>query len=216
MAGLVLASSTAVEAQTGTPPPAPQPPAASTPAAQPGTPPAVPAAVLPLEPAAKPLPERLDADQLANIEEELEDLLADNAGVSHALLRSRLTARAETLAAETLGISTKQLAQCAGIRRQLRTIIRPLIDKIPRATDEKKPSTATPDDDHSHRRCECIYCHSLHTAGTCPLPCLPVSLPTLPTVGSYAAAPYYVIPYVPRQHVLHGLLCPCAWCRGRW
>jgi hypothetical protein len=80
----------------------------------------------------------------------------------------------------------------------------------------RKAGERESEDDDSRSRCECAYCHPLHRAGTCSLRCAPMTLPTFPTVGSSAPMPYYSAPYAPRHHFLHGLFCPCSWCRGGW
>jgi hypothetical protein len=160
-----------------------------------------------------------------------------NPRLSAAQLRQRLVARAEALAADSYGLTTRELAQSPGVRRQLWEIVGGLVpaeasphrlpplsirDQRP-ADEDDEPRQRPADDDDKPRRCECVYCHSLHAAGTFSLPyyqpaCQPTlpTLPTLPTMGSYAVTPYYAVPYgyAPRRHPLHGLFCPCTWCRG--
>jgi hypothetical protein len=167
------------------------------------------------------VPSQLDTESLTTIEGELSDLKELNAGVSPALIRQRLMARAETLAADALGITTRELARHPRIRSQLWQIVRRLVppgtsSPPVTATNPARTQSTSTDSDDSPRRCECVYCHSLHAAGTCSLPYPPTCPPSLPTMGTYYATPTYMVPYAPRRHFLHGLLCPCAWCRGGW
>ena len=140
IAGLVLAHSATAEAQSGgkppvdTPPPPPAPGASGTASSGSGN---VPKAV--------PLSEmsRLDAEREADIQEDLVDLIEDSRGTSVAVLRPRLMARAETLAAESLGITTKQLAQYPAIHRQLRAIVRSVLPSTTSRTSRTVPGRSS-------------------------------------------------------------------------
>jgi hypothetical protein len=240
VAGLVLANSAAVaQPAPAAPPPNPVPAAqpvpgptprdaaasrgsASPAAGQAGTTPtAVPHAV----PASAV--SRLDADTEEDIREELLDMKEDSGSASAAVLRPKLMAKAESMAAESPGM-TSRLAQHPTIRLQLRAIVRSVLSTATTTpssgkgqtppSEAKRTRKSADDDGDSRRRCDCIYCQpSRHTgacSSSCPTPCLP----TLPTAGCYTATPYYLVPYAysPKHQCLHGLLCPYTWCRGRW
>lgn len=240
VAGLVLANSAAVAQPVPTAPPPNLVPAArpvtgatlydavATPPVPTAVPQTVPVPEMVPQTVPVPVVSRLDADTEEDIREELLDMKEDSGSATAAVLRPKLMAKAESMAAESLGITTAQLAQHPTIRRQLRAIVRsvlPTATTTPSSGQAQTPPSeprrtrkSADDDGDAHRRCDCIYCQpSRHTgacASSCPTPCLP----TLPTAACYPATPYYLVPYAysPKHHGLHGLLCPCTWCRGRW
>lgn len=245
LAGLILATPILAKGQSVATPPTPEvpstprntPPAPPTPMATPTEPQGLPApdagqSTLSSSPVSGPslaMPVnslRLSTESESDIHEELMEMKEDSAGSSHAVLRPRLMAQAEKLAAGSLNLEQSKLIQYPAIRRQIRAIVRSVLETPASAThtvpvrdlttSAARARTATSDHSDETHRCECEFCHSLHAVGTCTNLCTPLAFPLLPTVASQAPATFYVYPYYPRSHHFHGLLCPCLWCRGRY
>jgi hypothetical protein len=190
-------------------------------------------ATTPLSPqgtANQPNPWRdLTLQDWTRIQEDLQNMRAYNAGQPMDLLRPAMIDKANQQAARYMGIELKDLDPYTA--RNLESLVDSVLRLPARGVPSPSPRPgsgssgynpypySTPSDRDGEYRCECAYCHYTHVAGTCSLPyppSCPPSLPTVPTVASYTVMPYYMFSYAPRHHFLHGLFCPCAWCRGRW
>ena len=83
--------------------------------------------MLPSESGPKPIPDSLDAGLVKDIKSELMDMKGASPGVSAPLLRPRLMAKAETLAAESLGIGPRDLNKHLTLRHQIRDIVNQIL-----------------------------------------------------------------------------------------
>jgi hypothetical protein len=180
----------------------------------PGTPPDVPA----LQP----------KSGLTNVQEnlirgELEAMVTHGSDQSASSLRARLRDRAEEMAEAFLRIGRHELYQDSSLLSKLQDLVRvamipyrpPIVSPPVGPKWRSSSSGGEPIDDESRSRCECMYCHPLHQAGTCSLPYAPMTVPVLPAAVSYAPAMYYAYPSGQKHRHLHGAFCTCSWCR-RW
>ena len=157
------------------------------------------------------------------IRRELEAMVAHGTDESASSLRERVRDKAEGMAEKFLKIGKNELYQDSSLLTRLQNLVdsamtlpRPRTDRYPEGS-KTRPSriVGEPIDDESRSRCECMYCHPLHQAGTCSLPYAPMTVPMLPGAVSYAPAMYYGYPYGQKHRHLHGVFCTCSWCR-RW
>jgi hypothetical protein len=157
------------------------------------------------------------------IRRELEAMVAHGTDESASSLRERVRDKAEGMAEEFLKIGKNELYQDSSLLTRLQNLVdsamalhRPRTVPYSAGYETRPPRTVRePSDDESRSRCECVYCHPLHQAGTCSLPYAPMTVPMLPGAASYAPAIYYAYPYGQKHRHLHGVFCTCSWCR-RW
>jgi hypothetical protein len=164
----------------------------------------------------------LTTDQESLIRRELEAMVAQRSGQSSASLKRRLREKAEAKVEAFLKIGKSELYQDS----PLLTKLQDLVDTTIREHQERKhPSREKVDVQNTGRarekderdtgtRCECEFCHPMHRAGTCSLPCAPLTIPLLPTAAASHAPTYDLYPSAQKHRLLHGHFCRCAWCRG--
>ena len=164
---------------------------------------------------------RLKPEIESDITEELLEMAEDSGSSSAAVLRPRLTTHAEKIAAGSLAIEPLKLIQYPAVRRQIRTIVRSVLETTALTRSVEKTPTGTTkarkpiaEEREPEQRCECEYCHPLHHSGNCSQRLTRRDFPLLPTVGGYGSPVLYVYPYGQKHRFLHHLLCPCSWCRG--